>query len=578
MIKEYIAEIGLDLVKDRIKDDQEVKIIRGRLIDYMDRQSKYNFQCTREEEIDFEGLAIYLQNDLISDVQVRVFGTKRERGRARADIISKAVTYSQAHTSLSRQRAIKMTETAIDILHGFYKSKVNRELKFIAAQIEDTIIDVTSEQHKEQTQQFSHVVSESEKHILESFSSQLENTTMLSLDRNVQLMKTGDISQVESNIAGWFNSIASQHILFPDYCYEYKGESHQLYSKPVSVNALKKYPPKISCTGTIQMDGKYLHVFDANTIEYANRHQLLITLNVETAKKFLGDVDDPIQHEAESLVGETFTIPPKPFPPAFPCSISISGKVFFDYILFRTEEILDDDTIIITNREQTNCVFRIRMTANLHTNKTTYSISTEGANNEELLQYLVFLQSAASGSEISIKVLSTGDILAKGILGTLEYRSGFDDIEAEISFLEKVVSVERYFGQPLVIPEEIIESDYNTLSYLANLINGKKCTGSWTKLEFDVPLTVELREKIKETERMKFSLSYIGSISANLYGNEYNVQAIKQFESVVYQDVEKLKKKAEVLDVGDSIKIAFLPGEGDSGIWKDSLYIEDYNN
>ena len=379
---DYVVSLGLEAVKDKVKTEWEAKQVRDRLKNYISRQQKINWSCTREEEIDFGGLTHYIQTDLLDDVQERLFGNRKERGMARKSIISKATCYAQAHTSLSRQRAIWMTETAIDILHEFYKSRINRELKFIAAQIEDAVGEIATEQTKEIVQ----TVQASEERVIKELKNAAKNIGNMSIEKNMQLMRQGDIGQVEDTVSNFFAAIGSTHILFPNYRYEYKGEKGQLYSKPLTKEALEKYPPRISCTGTIQMNGEYLQKFDVNTIDYANRHQLPITLNVITAKKLLGNIDDPIQHEAEKLIGESFIIQPKPFPPAFPCSISLDGNVMFDYILFRTEEILDDGTIIISNREQENCPFRIGMSVNMKLGKTTYSVDTVEPTNEELLQ------------------------------------------------------------------------------------------------------------------------------------------------------------------------------------------------
>lgn len=123
MIKDYIVGIGLDVLKDKVQEGISQNEIKHKLDDFIERQSKYNFSCTAEEEIDFEGLCSYIRNNLLEDVKLRLTGNRKERGAARTCIISKAVAYSQAQTSLSRKRAIKLTEMAIDILYSFYKRK-----------------------------------------------------------------------------------------------------------------------------------------------------------------------------------------------------------------------------------------------------------------------------------------------------------------------------------------------------------------------------------------------------------------------------------------------------------------------
>lgn len=145
-----IADIGIDVAKEHFKNKLlEVKA-KEKLSEYLTRQKKYNFDCSLEEEIDFEGLAEYIHNDLMDDVKIRLFGKKRERGVARETIADKAVAYAQAKTKLSRDRAKHLAVTAVDILSGFFRSKIDYSALFVATEIEDTIIAEMSEQHKEQ--------------------------------------------------------------------------------------------------------------------------------------------------------------------------------------------------------------------------------------------------------------------------------------------------------------------------------------------------------------------------------------------------------------------------------------------
>lgn len=78
----YIAEIGLNAVKDQIKDASMKAVACERLTKYLKNQRKLNFNCTMEEEIDFEGLSNYICNDLIEDVKLRLFEDKGARENA----------------------------------------------------------------------------------------------------------------------------------------------------------------------------------------------------------------------------------------------------------------------------------------------------------------------------------------------------------------------------------------------------------------------------------------------------------------------------------------------------------------
>lgn len=90
-----IADIGLDAAKGRYKITRDELQARAKLTDYLARQQKYNFNCSLEEEIDFEGLAEYIRSNLMDDVKNRLFGTRKERGIARQAIADKAAYYDQ---------------------------------------------------------------------------------------------------------------------------------------------------------------------------------------------------------------------------------------------------------------------------------------------------------------------------------------------------------------------------------------------------------------------------------------------------------------------------------------------------
>jgi len=566
-IIDYIVDLGIEAVKDKVKNSFEEQQVRRRLENFLKKEKKLNWTCSLKEEIDFGGLAEYIQTSFPDDVKERLFGNRKERGVARQRIIDNAVYYAQAHTSLSKERAIFITEKAFYILRRYYKKKVNRDLKFVVAQIEDVVTDAT----KEQTAEIGLIVRSSEKNLENVFNEKIYRIAASSIEKNMELMKNGEIGQVEDNLANIFDAVGSVHQLSPDYRYSYDVDSKRFYSQPLTRDALEKYAPKICCTGTVQMGGSYLSRLDTDTIDYANRHQLEITLNVVAARKFLGDIEDPIQYEAQDIEGKRFVIPPKPFPPASPCSISLDGDVMFDYILFRTEKILDDGVIVISNREQDNCPYKIKMFADIRSGKMTYSVDTVNPTNEELLIYLQFLMRASKGEHISIKVLSLGEELATGKLGNVEYKVGFDKIEAEMDILEKIVTIERFYKDTIPLPEEILTEDFRKISYLSSLIRGNEFTGSWCKLDLSMTLTEELKHQLAEAGNEKFSLSYIGNITVPIYGKSFDLPVVRTFESVIYDDIEYIKKKADILKIGEIILLTFLPSEGDKGVWTDRM-------
>ena len=146
---------------------------------------------------------------------------------------------------------------------------------------------------------------------------------LLSLDRNVSLAQAGDLAQVERNLSTTLKGISSQHTLFPYYGYKMEGQE-DLISIPLTDNATILYPPRFNVTASsVRLGDTVIKKIDDDILSKSYRHQLPISMDVVTAKKYLGDILDPSQKEADRITGAHVIMTPPPFPPAFPCSISI---------------------------------------------------------------------------------------------------------------------------------------------------------------------------------------------------------------------------------------------------------------
>lgn len=107
-VKDFIISLGSNFITEKCEDKRLQEKMRSRLAEYIDRKRRENEFCPMAEEIDFQRIADYIQNELTDDVRVRLFGNKQEREEARQTIISKTAAYAKAKTSLGEQRAIKL--------------------------------------------------------------------------------------------------------------------------------------------------------------------------------------------------------------------------------------------------------------------------------------------------------------------------------------------------------------------------------------------------------------------------------------------------------------------------------------
>ena len=556
IVVDYLSNIGLEVVRDRIKDSAMESAARDRLRDYLARQKRINEVCTREEEIDFEGLAKYILEDLIEDVKIRLFGGIAERARARNAILKKAISYAQSNTNLSNKRVQKIVKESVAILHGYYRSKVNRELLFVATEIEDTIskrIDATEQDI------FTRI---------DQVDSKVGVANLLSLDTNVALAQAGNLAQVESNLSSALKAISSTHKLFPYYGYRMEGQD-SLVSIPLTADAATMYPPRFNVTASsVRLGDTVVNRIDDDVLSKSYRHQLQISMDVVTAKKYLGDILDPSQKEADQIKGAHVIMTPPPFPPAFPCSICIDDTVFFDYVLLRTKEILDDGTVVITNEEQESFPFEISMSYHHQSKQVSLSIHLHSPSNVELLNYYRFISSMARGGELQIKALSMNEFLVKGPANTADN----DDYSFEIHFLEMILKIEKAFDCSFDLPKAISQNDYNIVEHLYMLLETGKYEGSWTNMDFEFKVTSLTKQRVSELTDASYTLWYLCPATVDLFGTELRFPIRRNIKCAQVYDLEKTKRKAEVLDDEDLIKIRYIPGNGNkTGVYYDYI-------
>ena len=351
-IAECIADLGVSIGKEHFKSKVDVHKLHNSLMLYIEKQREYNNMCSLAEEIDFQGLIEYIDNNLLTDVSSRVFSTKKEeRTRARYNIIEKAISYSDANKDEARKKIARIVSNTLDIIREFYKNKISMKEYIMAAEI----VDAVTEEINNVQKNVINVISDS----VYNIQNKIDAKSEFSLDEFYLKGKRGDFRGIEDNLKAIAETVSHSHPLYPDYGFIIT-ENH-LESLALTPTAVKKYPPHILVNGVAKMDRTVLSNVDKKTIDYTNRHQLQITLDIVEAKQLLGMVEDPDQTEARQMIGKRIVFPPKEFPPAFPCNIKIGNEVFFEYIELRIAEILDDGTYVVNNKEQKDCNFLIEL-------------------------------------------------------------------------------------------------------------------------------------------------------------------------------------------------------------------------
>ena len=558
---EYVAALGFDVAKERAHAKLDEKKLRTELTSYLERQRKYNEMCSLAEEIDFQGLVDYIRKNLIEQAGVRIFNPNRKkRGQARQEIIDAAVAYSKANTLEAKKRVATSISICLDIIHGFYAEHHLSVKDYLLAEM---VVDAVAKEVHEAHASTAATVEDAKNQILakgDQILAKIDNSgSLFSIDKAVALAELGSFESIGSDIKMMLDHISLEHPYYPHFGYDYR--NGMILSKPLTAEAKKLYPTKYVLTGAVRFGDQYYNDPNGDPLDYAYRHQLPITMEVSKATKLLGEMPDPRQDEVTALEGNTVVATPPEFPPAFPCAIKAGDKTFFEYVLLRTQEIEDDGTYVIGNKEQDgNFYFEVRINPRIPS-KPDFKINMSNATNQELLNYVRFMSTLSKEKDLHIYVLALGEDIIAGYINDMKYRTGFGSVEEEIDFLERVCAIEDYFGVTLAPRGEISNKEYEAVLHISDLIRNDEVKGTWSEATFTGIMSQHFREELISMDKELYMFSYVGISHVDLFGAEFEFRFMRTFKCAHMVDFEKVKRKAEVLDDGDGIKITLRAGD-----------------
>lgn len=135
-IEDLILEAGQGFFESKVEREKLQKL----LTEYIERHEKYNEICTLAEEIDFEGLVIYIQSQMLEDFRNTIFDTNTlNRDKTENRIIQRAIAYAKADTEEAKKRVTKMLKELIEMTRGFFLCKIPIEERILASTVVEEV-------------------------------------------------------------------------------------------------------------------------------------------------------------------------------------------------------------------------------------------------------------------------------------------------------------------------------------------------------------------------------------------------------------------------------------------------------
>lgn len=549
-IAEYVADLALDVAKNCGERKIEEHKLRADLTTFIEGQRKYADMCSMAEEIDFQGLIDYISHHLLKDVSTRVFSpSSKMRGDARKMIIDRAIAYSGADTPEQKRKSADLIAICLDVIRDFYHKQCSMKDYILASETVEAATEVVNKS----TNTIVATINDKTKLILDKIT---ESRSLFSVDEAMKYAEEGRINDIERELNKFLDNISVKHPYYPDFKIDYAHGN--LISAPLTPEAAKRFPPSMTFTGAIRFGDEYYNDPNGNPLDYSYRHQLPMTMEVKRVKKYLGERPDPFQDDVAELAGKTMIAEPPAFPPAFPCSIKIGTEVFFDYVLLRTQEIEDDGTYVIGNKEQKGYLyFEIRINPN-KPGQPDFKIKIEKGSNKDRLKYVKFMNTLSIEKNLHIYLLDESEDFLAGYINDFDLHTGFASVDEEIDYLERVCTIEDYFDVKLPSEGGVSIADFDKIVRISDLIRNDQIEGTWTQATFTGITTQHFRDELKSLENTEVhNLSFVWADHVELFGVELEFRVLRSFISARIMDYDRVKKKVELLDDGESIKITF---------------------
>lgn len=526
--------------------------IDNAIANYQERFEKMDL----DNEFDLQGLLNYISSDMMTEVDTYLYATKnKQRNRAYTTIINKGIGYSSAKTPEAKSNVRNLLIILLTIIKEFKTKLIDNNTSLAVNEAADDIIgEINGTEQR-----------------LESKLDALSKEVNLLSEKS----KLNSLDDIKKFMQAKENDINKYHALFPEYGFKYA--NGELYSRPLSPDAEKKYPPHFEGTVELFIGKTKLTVLDNKAIDLSYRTQVPIELHINKITKMLGDIKDPVQIEADRLKGEILYIDPDPFPDAFAVSLICEDDIIFDYIKIRTKEILEDGTYIVTNEEDKLAKFNFMLSINIKNQSVNCTIASKTCETTVLLSIAKFIKCCVLHQKTIIKHLETGTKFLEGYVNVNSNEISLDNIDKEIDLLENLTILENYYKKEIGANKTITERDYQLILYASQLINGGEIVVHWS--EFIIPININstTKEYFAEMKETIPQLAYIGSVSFMLFGEEYKLPISRTIKNITVKNYDKTMSKLNVMDIDDSTKIEFVSSNDDS-VFIDRLYSGELPN
>jgi hypothetical protein len=393
------------------------------------------------------------------------------------------------------------------------------------------------------------------------------------------LIKNGEIEEAVEVFAKVYKQTEKLHPLYPLYTYKpiEVGSKFVFEHSPANKTIAEKLPLQFRGKFTINdrdfNDGETLGEFF--TRKYFSQEK--ISLDMKYIETWIGEqlIEDSISIEQHAVNDGEWFILPRELPPPIKAKLVLTeqaDRVIIDYLELRVTEVNNkENRIEINNNHQENSPIIVTLTIpSIFMNNTAIGNSSkfnikirENYDGKIIAEktFLEFMKYVELSSRMSLIDVETQKLFFTAESIKLDNPEDIQDIDNRLSLLTDLLRIESVLHVEFQLPEIIYEEDFEKIQILKAIVEEKEIT---TKIEnFSAVFDNKdaLQKMVYEVKDSPIMITGHEERVIDLFGVMFeNIKVTHRFENLVVKSPDRIKKKLEYLDEGETVKVEFTPG------------------
>lgn len=562
MIGETVLSHFLDLLIDILQDNFGGSVdqicLRHEIETYLARKKK-SLEFESDVELDFEAIIEYVHKDLLDDVNRFLATNYSKRKRARREIQNKAIEYAHAESKASKDIIGKFIKDILDISEEFYRKKLKKPELFLV----NHAVDAVNENVSTNTEKIIEFIGRSSRY---------------TLDSKMDSIQKGDVDQLESVYQTEFDTLSSQHVL--SQYYKVERQNGHLVSIAKNDAARVLYPQ----TMKIQLDNISIKGGDDKTknsselsediLNYSYYRQKPITAIISSAESYLGEVRDPFQGTAKSLIGKEILLTPAKLSEQYTCAFVVEDEILYNFLL-QVDEEFEDGKIRITNSKQINPQVSVEIIMDQNTNDVNYRYTPLYTTNEQLISFYEKMIKLLAGVSISFQLINDNQVLIDGLINP--DLAAIERYKRKIEFTKKVITIGKHFCEDIVVKGSVTSEDVSIVYVLYQLISEGSLIGTWRELPVSDTCAHLKKSTIYQNKQCSMDrVVNAGKYSYYFWGKEIIFYTQKVFDVVRVDDLTNVLYQIDHSRDEDIIEYKLMPlyPAAKSGLFSEKLLSE----